>query len=167
MIRSAKILVPRSFNDTFVIHYNPRDCLSLRFYRLHSKKGEDTQLVAFLNSTLMVLVLETLGNKSLGQGVLDFFMADFLALKLPVVEGPEIELAFRDINRRAIEDVWTEYGAQALPEGKISLQPLPDRCALDDIIFDVLGLTQGERDAVYEAVVNLVEARLKKARSLR
>jgi len=26
----------------------------------------------------------------------------------------------------------------------------------------VLGLTQGERDAVYEAVVNLVEARLKK-----
>ena len=43
----------------------------------------------------------------------------------------------------------------------------PDRCALDDIIFDVLGLTQGERDAVYEAVVNLVEARLKKARSLR
>ena len=43
----------------------------------------------------------------------------------------------------------------------------PDRRALDDIIFDVLGLTQGERDAVYEAVVNLVEARLKKAASLR
>ena len=43
----------------------------------------------------------------------------------------------------------------------------PCRRALDCIIFDVLGLTQGERDAVYEAVVNLVEARLKKARSLR
>jgi len=38
--------------------------------------------------------------------------------------------------------------------------------ALDDIVFDALGLTQGERDAVYEAVVNLVEARLKKAESL-
>jgi len=37
--------------------------------------------------------------------------------------------------------------------------------ALDDIIFDVLGLTQGERDAVYEGVINLVEARLSKARS--
>jgi len=164
MIRSAKILVPRSFNDTFVIHYNPRDFLSLRFYRLHSKKGKDTQLVAFLNSTLTVLVLETLGNKSLGQGVLDFFMADFLALKLPLVEGPEIDLAFREINRRAIENVWTEYGAQALPKSKP--QPLPDRCALDNIIFDALGLTQGERDAVYEAVVKLVEARLKKAQSL-
>jgi hypothetical protein len=31
----------------------------------------------------------------------------------------------------------------------------------------VLGLRQGERDAVYEVAINLVEARLKKARSLR
>jgi len=42
----------------------------------------------------------------------------------------------------------------------------PDRRALDDIIFDALGLTQGERDAVYEAVVNLVAARLSKARTV-
>jgi hypothetical protein len=42
----------------------------------------------------------------------------------------------------------------------------PDRRALDSIIFDALNLTQGERDAVYEAVIDLVSARLKKARSL-
>jgi len=41
-----------------------------------------------------------------------------------------------------------------------------DRNNLDDIIFDVLNLTQGERDAVYEAVINLVESRLKKAGSV-
>ncbi|MDE0325481.1 MAG: hypothetical protein OXN27_16335 [Candidatus Poribacteria bacterium] len=33
--------------------------------------------------------------------------------------------------------------------------------------FDALGLMQGERDGVYEAVVNLVEARLRKVRSLK
>jgi len=27
--------------------------------------------------------------------------------------------------------------------------PLPDRKALDDIVFDILGLTQAERDEVY------------------
>ncbi|MDW8285727.1 MAG: hypothetical protein RML47_06460, partial [Bacteroidota bacterium] len=43
----------------------------------------------------------------------------------------------------------------------------PDRRALDDVVFDVLGLTQGEREAVYEAVINLVKARLEKARSIR
>ncbi|GIV86887.1 MAG: hypothetical protein KatS3mg054_0916 [Chloroflexus sp.] len=38
--------------------------------------------------------------------------------------------------------------------------------ALDDIVFDVLGLTAGEREAVYEAVIELVRARLEKARSV-
>jgi hypothetical protein len=42
----------------------------------------------------------------------------------------------------------------------------PDRRALDEVVFDVLGLTAGEREAVYEAVVNLVRARLEKARSV-
>lgn len=37
---------------------------------------------------------------------------------------------------------------------------------MDSVIFDALNLTQTERDAVYEAVINLVEARLKKADSL-
>lgn len=38
----------------------------------------------------------------------------------------------------------------------------PDRRALDDAIFDVLGLTAAEREAVHEAEVNLVRARLEK-----
>ena len=33
-------------------------------------------------------------------------------------------------------------------------------------MFDVPGLTAGEREAVYEAVVNLVRARLEKAQSM-
>ncbi len=41
-----------------------------------------------------------------------------------------------------------------------------DRRALDDMVFDVLGLTAGEREAVYQAVLNLVGARLAKARSV-
>jgi hypothetical protein len=40
------------------------------------------------------------------------------------------------------------------------------RTYLDDIVFDALNLTPGERDAVYEALVDSVEARLSKADSL-
>ncbi len=40
------------------------------------------------------------------------------------------------------------------------------RRALDCVIFDALGLTQGERDAVYEAVVELVRRRLEKGESV-
>jgi hypothetical protein len=42
----------------------------------------------------------------------------------------------------------------------------PDRHALDNVFFDILGLSQGEREAVYEAVTKLVAARLKKAESM-
>jgi hypothetical protein len=42
----------------------------------------------------------------------------------------------------------------------------PDRRALDEAVFDMLGLTAGEREAVYEAVVNLVRARLERAQSV-
>ena len=34
------------------------------------------------------------------------------------------------------------------------------------VVSDAVGLTQGEREAVYEAVIDLVEARLKKAESV-
>ena len=44
--------------------------------------------------------------------------------------------------------------------------PLPDRKALDDIVFDALGLTADERREVYWAVAELVKNRLDKARSV-
>ena len=56
------------------------------------------------------------------------------------------------------------------------ISPLPPRkivnsesewSDLDAIIFDTLDLTQSERDGVYEAVTNLVESRLRKAKSLK
>ena len=44
--------------------------------------------------------------------------------------------------------------------------PLPDRKALDDIVFGILGLTQEERDEAYWAVCELVKNRIEKARSV-
>ena len=167
MTAAGKILVPRSFNDTFLIHFNPNSYLSLRFYRLHLKKGEAAQLIGFLNSTLVALFLETLGSKNMGQGVLNFFMADFLSMKIPVVEGTDLEQAYKNLRERSIYDVRTEYGAMTSKEGITQVNPLADRRQLDNVIFDALNLTQGERDSVYEAVIHLVEARLQKAQSLR
>ena len=42
----------------------------------------------------------------------------------------------------------------------------PDRFELDRVVFDVLGLTDEERLAVYRAVAQLVKDRLVKARSV-
>ncbi|MBA3019243.1 MAG: Eco57I restriction-modification methylase domain-containing protein [Proteobacteria bacterium] len=167
MISGAKILVPRSFNDTFLVHFNPNLYISLRFYRLHPKREKDVQLIAYLNSTLVALFLETLGNKSLGQGVLDFFMADFLTMKIPVVERRDLDHAYKAMKNRIVHDVWTEFGIKSTGTSKTKICPLADRKRLDDVVFDAIGLTQGEREAVYEAVIDMVNTRLKKAISLK
>ena len=44
---------------------------------------------------------------------------------------------------------------------------LSDRRALDEVIFEALGLTEEEQLGVYRAVVELVQARLVKARSVK
>ena len=54
----------------------------------------------------------------------------------------------------------TGFARQSYPN------PLPDRKALDDIVFDALGLTEDERKEVYWAVAELVKNRLDKARSV-
>ena len=45
------------------------------------------------------------------------------------------------------------------------LRPSAERRVIDGMVFDALGLTDGERDAVYEAVSELVTNRKRRARS--
>ena len=45
------------------------------------------------------------------------------------------------------------------------LNPSDARIYIDKFIFDILELTQGERDGVYEAVTKLVTTRLQKAKT--
>jgi hypothetical protein len=121
----------------------------------------------FFNSTLVAFILETLGNKSLGQGALDFFMADFLSMNIPLVLNNQFQKIFGRISQRKINNIFDELEIDK--EKSIRSQkpnPLPDRKALDDIIFDALGLTQAERTEVYYAVCELVQNRLNKAKSV-
>lgn len=53
-----------------------------------------------------------------------------------------------------------------MPIAEQEPNPLPDRKALDDIVFDALGLSEEERKEVYRAVCQLVWERISKARSV-
>ncbi len=119
--------------------------------------SEDAErLNVVLNSALTMMFKELYGRVNLGEGVLD--TAVYEANQMPILDPEllpledakqvEVQLASRDI-KPVDEELETE-----------------EHRALDDMIFDVLELTQDERDAVYEAVVELVETRLKKADSL-
>lgn len=75
--------------------------------------------------------------------------------------------ALETLGKRIAVSVFEECGID--PVQTIRVQdpnPLPDRKALDDVIFDILGLTQNERREVYWSVCELVKNRLDKAGSV-
>jgi hypothetical protein len=116
----------------------------------------------------MALFLETLGNRSLGQGVLDFFMADFLNLDIPIILDEALLKPFKDMKNRPIRSIFQELGIDsAVSIRSQSPNPLPDRKALDDVILDAVGLTQAERNEFYWSVCELVKARLDKAKTFK
>jgi len=75
---------------------------------------------------------------------------------------------------REIENIFEELGLPKPNRDYSNIDPkdvsldrvLPDRRALDEVVFEVLGLTEEEQLAVYRAVVELVKNRLVKARSV-
>lgn len=120
-----------------------------------------------LNSTVTALFLELSGRINLGEGALDNMTYE--AARIFVV-SPDFVLSSdknNDIFARPILSIFAELGFdQTRPIREQQPNPLPDRKALDDIVFDALNLTQEERKEVYWSVAELVKNRLEKARSV-
>ena len=120
------------------------------FQEVHTDSALTLPLCASLNSSLFQLMVNMAGRSNFGGGLLKiqtYEISELLCLD-PKIFAFENEAIFAST-------AWE------------MLKPSEDRRSLDAIIFDRLNLTKGERDGVYEAVVNLVESRLRKARSLR
>jgi len=129
--------------------------------KLYGVRPFDKQSVywsAALNSTLCRFFMDLSCRQLTGaQAIADIdvdVVEDILLPTSESVDAAALQSPYRALARRPIlPHVRDEYAR-------------PDRRALDDVFFDTLGLTQGEREAVYEAVIGLVEARLKKADSV-
>ncbi len=128
------------------------------------------QICAILNSTLTWFFVETLGRRGLGGGAVRILVEDLK--RTPLLIHPEsfspkqllaLKDSFRRITARPVQDADIEITKK--PNGELKIRD--DRRALDDIIFDVLGLTQDERNALYEAFIDLIKSRLLKADSLK
>ena len=131
--------------------YAPDGCYtSDNFQEVHTGPDLTLPLCASLNSSLFQLMVNMAGRSNFGGGL----------LKIQTYEVSE--LLCLDPKTFAFEDK-AIFRSTAWE----MLEPSEDRRALDTIVFDALDLTQGERDGIYEAVVKLVESRLRKARSLK
>jgi len=109
----------------------------------------------------------------MGQGVLIAYGPEMRPIpiidvsKLNEGQITKLEKAFAVLSKRSIGTVFEEIGAQSPKE--VDLDKIkPDRRELDKIIMgEVLGLSEEEELEVYKAVIDLVKARIEKAKSVK
>ena len=143
LLNKASLLADRSFYDMVPNQLDPK------------------LFCALLNSTTTALFCEVQGNAPGGSGAgVQMTTAEvrrLLTVDAALLTGKQKEellAAFVKMCNRPIGPVYDEVSKT-------------DRHILDSIVFDVLGLNQDDRQAIYDAVTNLVRNRLKKAESLK
>ncbi len=143
------IISPSSIGDLYRAFFNePEVLIDKRLYEVYTLDSDPTRLASSLNSTLTSMMLDLGSRTGLGEGLIDVTVYEVQAC---LVLRPELG---QPINFTRTIMPWREELVQ------------PDRRELDNVIFDALGLTNGERDAVYEAVIDLVSKRLQRAQTI-
>jgi len=148
----------KSINESHRQALIPFDALvDQRLYEITYRDSFHLNLI--LNSTITILMKELSGRVNLGEGVLD--TAVYEANRVPVLAP----LLLAAAGATSLKDAFDRMRSREILPILDEIHQ-PDRRALDEVVFDVLGLTAGEREAVYEAVIDLVRARLERARSV-
>ncbi len=162
----ADLIAPCGYGERVWCGLNDVQAITSNSYteiRLHSKNYLPS-IFFTLNHPIGWLFLEIVGRASLGGGLLKVDPIEYRQIWVVQVEK-ELFIPFN----REVQSIFTECGIDPNSETPIAEQdpqPLPDRKALDDIVFDALGLTENERKEVYRAVCQLVWERISKAKSV-
>lgn len=115
--RPARLFLSKAYDTRFVQYWSPEPIVAdQRVYTVtpRGRGGGDELLAAALNGTLTALALESLGRASMGEGALEWSVAD--AERLPVLDPRRADAgavlrAFRALASRAIGPVDREVDA--------------------------------------------------------
>ncbi len=119
-------------------------------FQIFASDAAPAIICALMNSSVTQLAVNITARANFGQGVLE--IQTYETENLLILDPSTYGEANEDIFRSAQWDV---------------LDPSAERREIDGVVFDALGLTEGERAGVYEAASELVTRRIEKARSLR
>jgi type I restriction-modification system DNA methylase subunit len=123
--------------------------VSDNFQEIHSSPEKVFQIGAGTNSTLFQLFANVTGRANFGEGLMKIQTYEVKALPIVNPKFLSAKLCEQRLENVAMLNLDSD-----------------DRRELDDLIFDALGLTAGERDAVYDAVIDLVSKRLQRAQTV-
>jgi methylase of polypeptide subunit release factors len=170
----ADILSKRFIDKNFSFTLNPaKVAVGDTFFCIHLKYASFIDVIAgILNSTLYSLMVEIYGRTVMGQGVLLLYgpeigpMPIFDPSKLTQEQSDKIRKCLKTLSNRKPTTIFKEINAENSSE--ISINKVNyDRRELDKILMEeILGLTEKEQLEVYRAVIDLVRARIEKAKTV-
>jgi hypothetical protein len=163
----AKVVLPMFERARKYAFWNPHHAaIDNALYLVLPRPESDLQrLLLALNSTLFALFKELLARppEGGGGGPLQIKVYQYKAMPLPNPELlPQPNPTMEAFLTRPIRNFWEEVGLTP-PDFAGPPSPLPDRKALDDQVFDALGLSEEERQEVYRETARLVWERIAKA----
>ena len=168
---NAKVVLPMFERARKYTFWNPQHAaVDAALYLVLPRSGTDSfDLFLILNSSLFALFKEILSRppEGGGGGPLQIKVYQYEEMPIPRPELFSFSLLSKELLgtflSRPIHNFWEEVGL-APPYFADSPTPLPDRKALDDLVFDALGLTEEERHEVYREAARLVWERIAKAK---
>ena len=178
-LKHSDILLRQFFDKVFDFPMNPTNILTdhtfyyislKRSHFLSSPSERTRRLAAFLNSTIGWLLIESVGRKNMGDGVLTCYGPEFKRLRIPLLETlSEIVEPFNTLAERPVESVFDELGVdendpKTFKTARSSTRA--DRRALDDAVFDVIGFDEDQRERWYTDFLEAISQRLSKAKKV-
>jgi len=168
----SNVFWTKRIGERFACLYTPKKVFAdQKLYVLLDIKCNILKLLLSLNSIIQRFFIEIEAKEYTGSYTLSELSVqnvESLLIVNPSVINSVSDLDIKEIIKtKSFYSIFTELGFD--PNKPIREQepnPLPDRKALDDLIFDALGLTEEERKEVYWSVAELVKNRLEKARSV-
>ena len=162
------LITPSSFGDNFKVYINNGVLANKRLYEIHYSEDAN-RLGLILNSCLFSFFMELNASTSLGEGLLDKTVLEvestYILDPKYIAHYTDIESRIDAIKHREIQSIFQELQVDPESGSFMNANPLPDRKALDEIVFNALGFTQQETQALYAGLLELTANRLRKART--
>ncbi|GIV08379.1 MAG: hypothetical protein KatS3mg019_0470 [Fimbriimonadales bacterium] len=177
------VLIPQFFRQIPHITYNPGGFpTDHTFYfalvdeSVEQSVDKEELLVALLCSSMTYIFTDIIGRTN-QSGLITFYGPEWKQLPIPNpaaftdTQRERLLNAFEQMAGREVKSIFEELGLPKPNRNYSNIHPeevslervLPDRRALDAVVFEVLGLSEAEQLDVYRAVVELVKSRLVRA----
>jgi len=160
-------------NERFIFSLNqkyPADCVLNQVILNKDYKAYAMESLVALNCTLTAFFTELNGRTALGEGALKnqvFEVRNLSIIDPKLLISDKLKQIVDPFRSREIYSIFKELQVDPSADNFNDANPLPDRKALDEVVFKALGLTDSEVKALYAGLLELTANRLRKAKTFK